>query len=69
MDIIEDRVTGALADPFDPASLAHSIRWVLEDSQRQRELAKASRQRAEYLFDPKRIAGMYADVYKQVLSM
>jgi glycosyltransferase involved in cell wall biosynthesis len=68
-DIVADRTTGALADPFDPASLAHSIRWVLEDSHRQRELATASRQRAEYLFDPKRIAAMYADVYKQALSM
>lgn len=68
VDIVEDRITGALADPFDPSSLAQSIRWVLEDSQRRRGLAAAARQRAEALFNPRRIAGLYAEVYKQVLA-
>lgn len=68
IDIVEDRVTGALADPFDPASLAESIRWVLEESQRQRELAASARQRAETLFNPRRIAGLYTEVYKQALA-
>ena len=67
-DLVEDRVTGALADPFDPASLAESIRWVLEDKQRRRQLAAAARQRAETLFDPRRIAGLYAEVYNQALA-
>jgi len=67
-DLVEDRVTGALADPFDPASLAESIRWVLEDKQRRGQLAAAARQRAEKLFEPRRIAGLYAEVYKQALA-
>jgi nucleoside-diphosphate-sugar epimerase len=33
-DIVADRVTGALAEPFEPASLAAAIRWVLEDPPR-----------------------------------
>ena len=69
VDIVEDRVTGALADPFDSASLAESIRWVLEDTQRRRQLAAAARQRAETLFNPRRIAGLYTEVYKQALSI
>ncbi len=32
LDILDDRITGALADPFDPASLAAAIRWELEPS-------------------------------------
>ena len=69
VDIVEDRITGSLADPFDPASLAQSILWVLEDSQRRWQLAASSRQRAEKLFDPRRIARLYVDVYQQTLNI
>ena len=45
-DIVADRVTGALAEPFEPASLAVAIRWVLDDPQRRRVgLGHAARQR------------------------
>jgi glycosyltransferase involved in cell wall biosynthesis len=69
VDIVEDHVTGALADPFDPTSLAESIRWVLEDSHRRRQLAASARQRAETLFNAQRIAGLYAKVYEQSLGI
>jgi glycosyltransferase involved in cell wall biosynthesis len=69
VDIVEDRVTGCLADPFDPASLAESIRWVFEDSHRRRQLSAAARQRAESLFNSRRIAGLYAEVYSQALAI
>ena len=66
-DIVEDRITGALAEPFDPESLASAIQWVLEDPIRCRTLGAAARARAERLWDPQRIAGLYADVYRQAL--
>lgn len=69
VDIVEDHVTGALADPFDPAALAESIRWVLEDSKRRRQLAASARQRSETLFNPRRIAGLYTEVYKHALTI
>ena len=67
-DIVEDRVTGALAEPFDPVSIASCIRWVLEDEQRRRAMGAAARERAERLWNPPRIAGMYADVYKNAID-
>ncbi len=67
-DIVDDRVTGALAQPFDPASLAEAIVWVLEDSDRLRKLRVDSRQRANTLFAPRRIAGLYADVYRMAVD-
>jgi glycosyltransferase involved in cell wall biosynthesis len=67
-DIVVDQFTGALADPFDPASLARSIRWVLEDKNRQRNLGAAARDRAKMIFNPRRIAGLYADLYNQILA-
>lgn len=64
VDIIDERVTGALAEPFDPSSLAQSLKWVLENSQRRKELGAAARRRAEYLWNPAKIAGMYRDLYE-----
>ena len=64
-DIVDDRVTGVLADSFDQASLAAGIRWVLEDAQRPLQLGAAARTRAERLWNPKRVAGLYSEVYDQ----
>ena len=68
VDIVDDRSTGALAEPFEPESLAAAIRWVLEDPQRRQQLGVAARQRAERLWDPARVAGLYAEVYRQALQ-
>lgn len=62
-DIVDDRVTGALAKPFEPASLAAAIRWVLEDPQRRQVLGDSARKKAERLWTPTRVAGLYAEVY------
>lgn len=68
VDIVDERTSGALAEPFDPLSLAAAIRWVLEDPQRRRQLGAAPRQRAEQLWDPARVAGLYAEVYGQAVE-
>jgi len=64
VDIVADRITGALAEPFDPASLAAAIGWVLENPQRRQSLGVAARERAVQLWNPARVAGMYAEVYQ-----
>jgi glycosyltransferase involved in cell wall biosynthesis len=67
-DIVDHHITGALAEPFDPHSLAAAIRWVLEDPQLRLQLGTAARQRAERLWDPARVAGLVADVYRQAAA-
>jgi glycosyltransferase involved in cell wall biosynthesis len=67
-DIVADRVTGALAEPFEPASLAAGIRWVLEGPQRRRALGGAARERAERLWAPARVAGLYSEVYGRAIE-
>ena len=67
-DIVADRVTGALAEPFEPASLAAAIRWVLEDRQRRQQLSAAARSRAEKLWAPARVAGLYAEAYRGAME-
>ena len=68
VDIVDDQISGALAEPFDPGSLAAAIRWVLEDPQRRGQLGAAARQRAERLWDPARVAGLYAEGYGEALA-
>ena len=43
-DIVDERFTGALAEPFDPISLV--IFAVVEDEQRQRAIGAVARERA-----------------------
>ena len=66
-DIVDDRVTGVLAEPFESASLSAAIRWVLKDPPRLRILGVSARKRAERLWNPTRVADMYKQVYKNVL--
>ena len=68
VDIVDDRVSGALAEPFDPAFLLEEIRWVLEDPPRGLQLGAAARLRAERLWEPALVAGLYAEVYGQALN-
>lgn len=67
-DIVDDCVIGALSEPFDPASLASCIHWVLEDEQWRRVMGSAARERAERLWNPTRIAVMYAEVYENAID-
>ena len=68
VDIVTDGVTGALAEPFDSVSLSAAIHWVLEDPDRRYQLATAARQRAEQLWDPGQVAGLYAEVYQEAME-
>ena len=63
VDIVDDRVTGVLAEPFDSLSLAAAIRWVLEDPQRRMQLGVAARQRAEQLWSSQVVSTRYAELY------
>lgn len=67
-DIVADRVTGALAKAFEPVSLPAALSWMLQSSERRQRLAVAARQRALSLWTPKRIAGAYANLYREVLA-
>ncbi len=69
VDIVDPHITGALAKPFDPLSLATAIRWVLDDPHRRQQLGAAARQRAERLWARPHVAGLYAEVYRQAMPV
>ena len=67
-EIIDHRVTGALAKCFEPKSLALEIAFVLECPERHASLKKASRERAKLIWNQKRISSMYYDLYSQLVK-
>jgi glycosyltransferase involved in cell wall biosynthesis len=67
-DIVQPYTTGMLATPFDPASLASCIDWVISDPVRLNALSHAARQRAIREWHPRRIATLYSNLYRDVLS-
>ena len=68
-EIVNDRSTGALAEPFKIDSLAEAICWVLEDQHRCQQLRMAARQRAEKLWDPLLVAELYSKVYEEAIRL
>jgi glycosyltransferase involved in cell wall biosynthesis len=67
-DIIDDRITGALATPFDPESFAEAIGWVVDDADRRQKLGEHARRRAESLWAESVVAKQYADLYTSILE-
>ena len=67
-DIVDHRCTGYLAQPYEPQDLAAGIAWVLEDRLRLQALHNAARRRAEQLWNPARVAGLYLGIYQAVLE-
>lgn len=61
-EIMEDRVSGALAEPFQPESLADALAWILEHPHLE-QLAAAARHRAESCFDIRDCARRYSGLY------
>ena len=65
-DIIDDKITGSLAEPFEPESLAQEINWVIENTERNNNLKKAAREKAINIWDEKRISKIYSDYYFEI---
>jgi glycosyltransferase involved in cell wall biosynthesis len=67
-DIVEHQKSGWLAAAFDTDDLARGIQWILEDKQRHQFLCHEARISAELKYNPQKIASMYADLYRNIIS-
>lgn len=68
VDIVDHQQTGALAEPFDPTSLAMAIQSVIENPDRCKMLGEAARAKAEQLWSPEIVAAQYKQIYGQLLE-
>ncbi len=67
-DIVDHKVNGYRARPFEHSDLAAGITWVLADRERHRQLCLEARKKAETSFDINRIAIQYAELYQTLLD-
>lgn len=65
-DIIHDGVTGSLAQPFDPHSLAYSLQWVTSSFDHAHRLGSQARVRAEELWSETVVANQYKLLYETI---
>jgi len=68
LDIVDHKMNGYLAKPFDVRDLAHGIEWVMEDDNRRDTLSRRARQKAEQEFDILFVARKYLDLYNEILA-
>jgi glycosyltransferase involved in cell wall biosynthesis len=66
-EVIEDGVTGALAEPLHPEDLGEKVRAICDDPERARSMGKAARERVLERFTIERVADRLLDVYARVL--
>jgi len=67
-DIVDHKINGYKAKPFDTSDLAVGINWVLSDENRHKELCVKAREKAVESFDIEKIAGQYAELYGEVIG-
>lgn len=68
-DIVDHRVNGYLARPFDTADLANGIDWILNRNEDQyRQLCQNAREKVLREFDSNVVARRYIELYKEVIS-
>ena len=67
-DIIDHKITGYLADPFQSKSLAKGIKYILDSSENGKLLGINARYKAERLWEEKLIASKYKKLYQEIIS-
>ncbi len=68
-DIVDHKINGYKAHPFDMADLAAGISFVLQQTDENKAiLTSTARESAKIFFDKKVIAQQYLDLYKELLS-
>lgn len=67
-DMIEHEVNGCLAPPHDAEKLAQGIAYLLENTERRKQMGKAARQIAVERYAAPVIAKQYVKLYEQILE-
>jgi glycosyltransferase involved in cell wall biosynthesis len=70
LDIIDHKLNGYLAKPFDTTDLANGIEWMLNlEKKEYNNLCKNAREKVEKEFDSKVVAKKYIKLYKDILLL
>jgi len=67
-DLIEHRINGYLATPFEYEDLADGIIWVIEDKNRRNALSEQARGSVDTKYSLKAVADRYLSLYREILN-
>ena len=67
-DLIDQQQNGYLARPFDPKDLTRGILWVLENHERQGDLAARARRKVVQEFALEKVAARHMELYRELLQ-
>lgn len=67
LDLVDHKMSGYLAKPFDTKDLARGIDWILQHENPE-QLAQAARVKVLREFDSKVVVQKYIQLYKEVLN-
>ena len=67
-EAIEHDKSGILVPPDDPRALAHAIALLLDNPEKAQELGRASRKRAELLFDQTKMIDGICALYEELIA-
>jgi len=67
LDIVDHKINGYLAKPYDTDDLKRGIEWIL-NAQSYEELSKRARQKVVEEFDSKVVAKRFARLYQEILN-
>ena len=67
-DIVDHQQNGYLAQPFEASDLAKGIAWIVEDSDRYKQLRLEARKKAEQAFDVAIQAHRYLPIYESLVK-
>lgn len=65
-DVVDHRINGYLANPYDTDDLAHGIEWVLADARRHEALGAHAREKAVRQWSPETVARQYLNYFAEV---
>jgi N-acetyl-alpha-D-glucosaminyl L-malate synthase BshA len=65
-EVVEDNITGLLAEPGDPDALAAALQTLIQNPQRRHEMGRAAQTRARHLFGAEAIVPRYEFLYRRV---
>jgi glycosyltransferase involved in cell wall biosynthesis len=68
LDIIDHKINGYLARPYDSTDLAEGIKWVIEDKDRLKNLSQEARNKAVKNFSLDIFVNKYLEVYRSILK-
>jgi len=68
LDVVDHKMNGYLAVPYEVDDLANGISWVLSDKDRLKQLSFDSRKKCEEKFDLKIVAKQYSDLYEELIA-